>query len=303
MATSPRKPIDRFGLFGEAAGSADPEFFHIEEIQTRSRLYRWQITPHTHTRMFQVVWLANGEARVSADGNVHDVAGPCAVCLPGNVVHSFAFNEHSAGQVVTVSEELLGGQPADDAQSLFGDFLRGPLVLDFRSRLQDAARIDALLAQMGSEFQAPARASHQVFLWLLQTMLVLFQRQASEQSIPAGKAGFRRALFNRLTQTIEDQFRRQWTSRQYADALAVSVPRLNRVCLEFSNRTVTQLVHDRVILEARRQLIYTSAPVEWIAFELGFTDPGYFNRFFKRVTGFTPGVFRKAREASLQPVR
>ncbi len=295
------QPVARFGLFGEAVGTGDPEFFHIEDIQSRSRLYRWQIAPHTHTRMFQMVWLASGPAQVSADGVQREVASPCAICIPGNVVHSFVFDHASQGHVVTVSEDFLQNARAGDSRTdggafLFEAFLKGPAILPFEGNHPSVARIEALLLQMTSEFHAMAMGRNEAFIWLLQVMLVLLHRQASEQAVPAGKTGFRRDVFIRFGKLTEEHFRKQWTTGQYADALAISAPRLNRICQEFSSKTVSELVHDRLVLEARRHLIYTSAPVELIAFELGFVDAGYFNRFFKRKTGITPGAFRRARE-------
>jgi AraC family transcriptional activator of pobA len=295
------RPVARFGLFGEAAGTGDPEFFHIEDIQSRSRLYRWQITPHTHSRMFQMVWLASGPAEVSADGVQRTVAGPCAICIPGNVVHSFIFDQESQGHVVTVSDIFLqnarsAGSHADGGAVLFEAFLQGPVILPFEEDNAAVSRIDALLVQMTAEFHAMAMGRNEAFIWLLQVMLVLLHRQASEQAVPAGKTGFRRDIFIRFGKLTEEHFRKQWTCERYADALAISAPRLNRICREFSGKTASALVHDRLILEARRHLIYTSAPVELIAYELGFADAGYFNRFFKRMAGVTPGAFRRARE-------
>jgi AraC family transcriptional activator of pobA len=54
-----------------------------------------------------------------------------------------------------------------------------------------------------------------------------------------------------------------------------------------------------VTLEAQRHLIYTSATIEMVAYELGFGDPGYFCRFFRRRTGMTPSEFRRERQAGL----
>ena len=52
------------------------------------------------------------------------------------------------------------------------------------------------------------------------------------------------------------------------------------------------VIHGRLLLEAKRQLIYTTAPVTSLAFELGFQDPAYFSRFFRKNTGIAPGKFR-----------
>ncbi|MFO7288350.1 MAG: helix-turn-helix domain-containing protein, partial [Gammaproteobacteria bacterium] len=53
-----------------------------------------------------------------------------------------------------------------------------------------------------------------------------------------------------------------------------------------------KLVHHRVLLEAKRQLLYTTKPVSEIAYGLGFDDPAYFTRFFSRRTGMSPRAYR-----------
>ena len=63
-----------------------------------------------------------------------------------------------------------------------------------------------------------------------------------------------------------------------------------------------QLVHARIVLEAKRQLRYTSVAVSEIAYALGFDDPAYFTRFFSRRTGLSPRAFRALAPRVDEPV-
>jgi len=78
----------------------------------------------------------------------------------------------------------------------------------------------------------------------------------------------------------------------YAAALKVSESRLRHACMIVAAQSPMQLVHARVVLEAKRQLRYTSGSVSEIAYALGFDDPAYFTRFFSRRTGMSPRAFR-----------
>jgi AraC family transcriptional activator of pobA len=62
-----------------------------------------------------------------------------------------------------------------------------------------------------------------------------------------------------------------------------------------------QLIHARILLEAKRQLHYTDAPVHTVATELGFQDAAYFTRFFSRRVGISPRVFRQRGPAGIAP--
>ncbi|MEJ2020326.1 MAG: hypothetical protein P8X51_19310 [Maritimibacter sp.] len=85
------KQVTVFGLYGEEKPEDEVEFFHIEKISTRSSQYDWQIKPHVHHGMFQILFLSAGEAQVHIDGNLYKTTAPAVICLPGNVVHGFQF--------------------------------------------------------------------------------------------------------------------------------------------------------------------------------------------------------------------
>ena len=59
-------PIPRFALYGEAA-TPGQELLHIEEVQSRSRVRHWEIDPHTHQGLYQVLWVQQGSAQVMLD--------------------------------------------------------------------------------------------------------------------------------------------------------------------------------------------------------------------------------------------
>ncbi len=69
-------------------------------------------------------------------------------------------------------------------------------------------------------------------------------------------------------------------------------PRLRNACIALTGRTPVQLLHARMLLEAKRQLLYTDEPVRSIAYALGFTDAAYFTRFFSRHAQLSPRAFR-----------
>jgi AraC family transcriptional activator of pobA len=74
--------------------------------------------------------------------------------------------------------------------------------------------------------------------------------------------------------------------------LNVSQSRLRNACLNSTEQSPMQVVHARILLEAKRLLRYTSMGVSEIAYELGFDDPAYFTRFFSQRTSIAPRAFR-----------
>jgi AraC family transcriptional activator of pobA len=91
---------------------------------------------------------------------------------------------------------------------------------------------------------------------------------------------------------VDENFSKHTTLDHYAARLDISTAHLNAICRQMSGRSALQLIHERLILEARRELIYTSMTIKEISELLGFTDPAYFTRFFKRQMGVSPKDFR-----------
>lgn len=92
---------------------------------------------------------------------------------------------------------------------------------------------------------------------------------------------------------LEDHYITERNVQFYADKLGLSTKRLNQVLKEVLNETSVQLLHDRLILEAKRQIIHSENSIKEIAWVLGFKDRPYFSRFFKVHTGTTPEDFQK----------
>ncbi len=91
---------------------------------------------------------------------------------------------------------------------------------------------------------------------------------------------------------VERHHLEHWPVTRYAQRLGLSAERLNRIVRASAQRSALEPIHERLLREACRRLIYIAAPVSTLAFELGFEDPAYFCRFFKRHLGVSPSRYR-----------
>lgn len=290
---APAPSLLRYALFGEAQSRDDPDFVHIETIKTRSRLYDWRISPHTHQRMFQLVHIASGTAEVRLDRALSTVTGPAVITIPGGIVHAFDFEPGTEGWVLTVSELLLLDARYRRSNKLFAPLFAEAMVLPLSGEPAASALINSVLEQIHDEFQWPRPGRGSMFEWLIRSLLMTVRRSMANAAVAPEAADPRHRLYTRFRQLVEDHFREQWQVRDYADALALNQTRLNRLCRAFTAKSAGELIQDRLVLEAQRLLIYTSASAAMIAYDLGFQDPSYFSRFFKRRTGLSPSRFRQ----------
>jgi AraC family transcriptional activator of pobA len=132
-----------------------------------------------------------------------------------------------------------------------------------------------------------------MFRWYLRIILMTLRRQFEAERHHGASRTEWVGRFGRFRALLEDHYRDHWGVRDYALSLAVSPSKLNRICHQVAGRPALDVIHDRIVTEAQRLLLYTDASVTSVADELGFKDTGYFCRFFKRRTGTTPAKFRK----------
>ncbi|MGB0748826.1 MAG: helix-turn-helix domain-containing protein [Magnetospiraceae bacterium] len=290
--------IAQYALFGEESAEDDPEFVHIEDIRSRSRRYEWRIKPHAHQRMIQFLFLAEGTATVLLDAKEIRTKAPAAICVPPGAVHAFQFEPDPVGWVLTFAEVMVTDARYRRSRDLLEPLIHHSQILDFSSDPDRARFITETLRQMQAEYDWPQVGRNAMFEWMIRSVLLTSRRQMDRSDTLPAKTGSQRETYTRFRRLLEDHYREHWPITQYAEKLGLSQARLNRLCNAIAGKGASALIQDRVILEAQRYLIYTSANAAMIAYDLGFQDPAYFSRYFKRRTGLAPGAFRDANEVT-----
>ncbi|MBP1203449.1 AraC family transcriptional activator of pobA [Duganella sp. 1411] len=285
--------IPKFALYGEQTRTENAEFVHIELIETRSRRHDWHIDNHTHPGMFQVLFLFGGEVRASVNDTRWERRGPVVLTIHPSVVHGFDFSPEAHGYVLTVDQNVIFSA-ADDQGDLFSTLFVEPLAIDLADLPEVRARLEALLQQLLAEAAWPQYGHTLMLEWLARAALLLLVRVQADHRFAdqSGRSDFE--LFSRFRAEVEQHFKEQWQVGQYADVLKASPVRLNRLCLKLSGKSAFDITQDRLMLEACRKLTYVPASIASIAYELGFQDPAYFSRLFKKRMGLTPKQFRKS---------
>lgn len=92
---------------------------------------------------------------------------------------------------------------------------------------------------------------------------------------------------------LDQYYKLQRKSAFYAEGMGITSKRLNQILKIKMKRSITQLIHERLILEAKRMLVSSDKTIKEIAFDLHFDDPAYFSRFFKKHTQFSPENFKQ----------
>lgn len=277
------RTIPAYGLYGDSAPQPLEDFFHAETIAVRSRRYDWEISPHLHTTLSQILFVARGEVRLRLDDMERREDGPLLVCAPCDTVHGFRFSPDVIGFVVTASQDFVDSLARQDALRLQ---LRKPAT----HRPSDALT-ERLLA-LGQQLVDAERDRfdphvHRLHHALAEAWLrTAIQPGLDQTSVQGGNA-------QRFQTLVETSYREHRPLAFYADRLHCTVRTLSRQTDMAFGMTPLQLINRRLLFEARRLLRFTNASCSEAAAELGFEDPAYFSRFYRRMTGHAPSAEKR----------
>jgi AraC family transcriptional activator of pobA len=149
---------------------------------------------------------------------------------------------------------------------------------------------------MRYEFTAANDVKFTSLLLLVNLFLITIKRHLDSQAMDVASAPSHLRTFDTFRRLVEKNFRRHWNVADYARALNVSTSTLNRMCHERFGSNAKAIIVARVISEAKRRLVYTQQPLDQIAYYLGYKDPAYFSRVFKKMERQSPGEYRRERQ-------
>lgn len=174
---------------------------------------------------------------------------------------------------------------------LFNNIYKSPLV---NLSGQDVQQMLMLIDQTKAEMQNTGLAQYELLVSYLKIFLINASRiklnQNKEVEFQQEKEPF---ILHTLKDAIEEHYKTKHSPGDYADMLNITTKALNRVAKTHFNKTLTSLIAERIIIEAKRELYLTSKPVKTIAYELGFNDEFYFSRFFKTNASVPPQLYRE----------
>jgi len=161
-------------------------------------------------------------------------------------------------------------------------------------KLEDT--LDKVVGQIKTEIQRPGLAQYELLISFMKIFLISASRAKAQQqpeSIPLPTSRREPFILQNLKEAIEKDFRSKHTPQDYAILLNISSNALARIAKTHFNKTLTNLITERIIIEAKRELYLTNKSVKEVAYELGYDDEYYFSRFFKKNVNISPQAYRE----------
>lgn len=284
--------IPNYAMYGDNAPAGGSNMFNFEWIPERSPLYGWEIDPHEHQSLVQILLMTEGQGHALLDDARWPLRAPALVLVPAGRVHGFEFNPQVNGVVVTAAQKPLEAMARIVMPELLHT-LRKPLAINLPSQGRYTAGLMPLYLSIEREWRLAASGQVAAGLSLITALLVQVARLNETLEPAVWPALSRKTLqLEKFRNLIDEHMRRRWSVAQYAAQLGISAGQLSRLTRESLGKSSIALINERVLVEAQRELIYTNASIKQIADGLGFEDESYFGRFFRKHLGVSPQAYR-----------
>lgn len=283
--------IEKYHLHKNEPEKLQFEIFPLKEYLIGSPHNTRQ--PHVHS-FYQIIWFRQGLGKHYVDFNEYEVKDNSLFFISKGQIHYFD-ETYPDGYIIHFNESFMAyNENFTDVflkHNIFHSFEKEPL---FIVKQADSKELYNIVAQMQNEMWTPNQFAHSDYLKvLLHLFLILIQRFGIRKDCSGLTMNNpSHILFVNFRKLLEENFRKINTVAEYAGLLNVSTKTLANYTKDIAHQTPLEIINDRLILEAKRLLSYSEKNVNEVGFELGFEDPSYFVKFFKRHVKMSPRDFR-----------
>ena len=291
--TKSKSKIEQYHLHKDQPERLQFEIYSLNDYLTKNKGHIEK--PHIHS-FYQIIWFTKGNGKHFVDFNEFVASTNKIFFISKNQIHYFDNYSSYEGVIIHFNESFLMDNENDIdiflKYNIFNDFESDPV---FTIPTVAIENFTLLVSNLKKEISTPDKFAHKDFLkHLLKLFLISIQRLGKRNN-------YKNPSFNnqknitllKFRQALELNFKNIHTVKEYAYLLNISTKTLTNHITEIALKTPLEIINDRIILEAKRLLSHSSLNINEIGFQLGYEDPSYFVKFFKRQTKKSPSDFRK----------
>lgn len=252
----------------------------LNELLNGDALYQ---AVHRHDFFFVLI-LEIGKGEHTIDFSVFPVENNSIFILRPGQVHSLCLEKVCKGYLVRFNSNAI-----PNANQLLKKISKANL---YQFSHTDFLAIKAVFSKIHEEFLQQKDAYQEVIKAYMEVFFILVWREKKTVSLTKTNS-YQQEYLDQLIELIETHVTQFKNVSAYAKMLNLSIYQLNNITKKVVGKTCSKLIVEQIILEAKRQLLATTNQVNQIALSLGYEDPSYFIRFFKKHTDYSPENFRK----------
>ncbi|RUT67959.1 helix-turn-helix domain-containing protein [Flavobacterium cupreum] len=270
----------------------EPEFsagFSIRNIGTLLSEKDMVQELHRHN-FFLVLFLEKGKGEHSIDFTNYPVDDYSVFFMRPGQVHQLTLQQGSEGYLIQFNREFYA--PKEETVNFV---LRKVSNKNYCSlSVENFRKFSSQLSFIFEEYTQKKDRYKEAIKASLEILFIELARQSKNpKEITNDGSKYSQEQLEELLELLQKHIVTHKQVTQYAEMMHLTTFQLNKITKEIIGKTCSQLINEQIILETKRNLLATSNQVNQIALDLGFEDPSYFIRFFKKYTHFSPEVFRK----------
>ena len=242
---------------------------------------------------YSIFWIADGEGTYHIDFKKYDFNGNIIFFLSPGQVFSVESEAIKKAYKLSFKQDFYCVETHDKAIAcngmLFNNIYETPYVTPNATQTR---KLEFIIQSIIEEINTESTAQYDMLQSLLKQFIIASVR-IKNQSLPPNHLKDETKLFKDFSVLVEKYHKQFHSVTHYAERLGVSPKSLAKHFQKIGTQTPSDLIKEKLLLEAKRALRYTDTTVKEIAYELGFNDPTYFSRFFTKAVQKTPLQFRK----------
>lgn len=273
--------------------NTDESEFYVNSFQSHLQLHGFVDNPHRHDS-YLLVFFTKGSGIHDIDFSKFKISpGSLFVMQPGQI-HHWDLSDDMQGFIVIFSKEiyrLYFEEKQINDYLFYSSVYNSPqLFFDVKEQSNLLLYFNLLLLESQNKMELRLDAMSN----LLDCIHIEIARKYNQENRYV-KHSYNSKISD-FEVLVERYFKQEKAPSFYASQLHITLKHLNRICNEILQKTATEFIGDRVVLEAKRMLVDKNLSINEIALKLGFEDYSYFSRFFKKKTNSSPSEFRKSKK-------
>ena len=289
-----RPKIDEYHLHKDQPEKRQFEIFALKEYVERN--FEHSSKPHLHS-FYQIIWFTKGKGNHFVDFKKYEIEPNTIFFINKSQVHYFDNNKNYDGILLHFNANFLVQHENDIDIFLKYNIFTNQHHQPFCSiPKQTADLLNTIISQIKQELDKQNPFGHRELVrHFLKVFLIQIERQKRDNNDTQLKTTNEKHIqFLRFIELVELNYKKGISVSEYATLLNISTKTLTDLTNKIVFKTPSLLINERVILEAQRLLSHSSLNVNQIGYQLGFDDPSYFVKYFKKHTNSSPTDFRKS---------
>ena len=277
-----------FTLINPQTGNLAFKLYHLENDNPFDHIQR--------LNYYSLIWIQKGNGVLKADFSEYDFDENMLLSFSPYQPFMISDRSNISGVVIHFHPDFFCIHKHHNEVAchgvLFNNIYNSPMV-----QVEEKASVsfEMVIEQCKDEIKKTALAQYELLISYLKIFLITASRLKTEQQSELQKKPTNTEepfILQNLKNYIETHYKTKHSASEYANMLAITPKALTRLTKAHFNKTLTDLISGRIIIEAKRELYLTNKTVKEIAYELGYNDEYYFSRFFKKNADVSPQLYR-----------